>query len=422
MKRKKCLIALLLLVVLSACSSYVESRDDNPPQNGTEISEDTHGEQYGKIINISKSSYACSKDGVYELRSLYPNSVNIIYTDFEKAQTLVLCGQPNCTHNSSSCVSYIPIEEGNLEPTIMCNNECLIIVKEGAGPTESPYVAVAELNGSDRHVVTTYKSNQLLQGDFLANSRYFYLIVQEVDDNGVPSFSLQEIDLQHDRNIELIQLPNTDKMYALMGAYGGSVFLLEMDTNNVNGERKIYEIDPANPNLNNIFLCYNAEQEYVLVEDPFLYIMQKEGNNVTRVLLSKDGEDKEQGYTSMENQDKISYLFDTDAYKTLLEPSSDGNAFIYEYYNEGELRKTYLNFETGDTREIILTSKYSKKPMQILATYKNRYFVLYDRKEKALEADNGNSYGVAFENQYALISMNNYISGEPEFEFIRDAV
>lgn len=131
MKRGARLFVLLSLVALSACSNYAESKGEDSPQTETEISESTHDEQYGKTINISKSSYAYSEEGVYELRSLHPNSVNIVYTDFEKAQTLVLCGQPNCTHDSASCVSYIPIENGNLEPTIMCNNESLIIVKEG---------------------------------------------------------------------------------------------------------------------------------------------------------------------------------------------------------------------------------------------------------------------------------------------------
>ena len=113
MKRGARLFVLLSLVALSACSNYAESKGEDSLQNETEISESTHDEQYGKTINISKSSYAYSEEGVYELRSLHPNSVNIVYTDFEKAQTLVLCGQPNCTHDSASCVSYIPIEKGN---------------------------------------------------------------------------------------------------------------------------------------------------------------------------------------------------------------------------------------------------------------------------------------------------------------------
>lgn len=419
MKRGARLFVLLSLVALSACSNYAESKGEDSPQTETEISESTHDEQYGKTINISKSSYAYSEEGVYELRSLHPNSVNIVYTDFEKAQTLVLCGQPNCTHDSASCVSYIPIENGNLEPTIMCNNESLIIVKEGAGPTESPYVAVADLNGSERHTISTYKSNQFLRGDFLANSRYLYFIIQEVDENGVVSTSLETVDLQQESREELLELPNKDKMYALMGAYDSSLFLLEMSTSNPGGERTIYEIDPDNPSINNVLLRYNAENEYILIENPYLYIMREKGNTVTRIELRKFDDNEK---TNTEKQETITYPFDKNAYKALLEPSSDGNAFIYEYYQDGAFRKTYLDIEAGETHEITLISEYSQEPMPILATHKNCFFVLYNRIETPLETSERNSSGVTFENQYALIPINSYIHGEQDFEFVSDDV
>lgn len=418
-KKRKVLFALLLLVALSACSNYAESSGDDFSKSEPEINESTHDDQYGKTINISKSSYACSKEGVYELRSLHPNSVNIVYTDFEKAQTLVLCAQPNCTHDSSSCVSYIPIENGDLEPTIMCNNESLIIVKEGAGQTESPYIAVAELNGSNRHTIATYKSNQFLRGDFMADSRFLYFILQEVDENEYVSTSLEAVDLQHEKQDELLQLPDSDKMYALMGAYEDSLFLLEMNTNDPNGDRKIYEINPENPNLSNILFQYNAENEYVLIENPFMYIMREKDNVVLRIELSSLDEQEK---LSIEKQEKTSYSFDNSAYKALLEPCSDGNIFIYEYYPEGTFRKIYIDITTGKAHEITLISEYSEEPMPILATYKNYFLVLYNRNELTLETSDSSSYGVTFENQYALIPINDYICGEPTFEFVSDDV
>lgn len=418
MKRRNILSILLLLVALSACSNNTESMVVELPQSEPEITESTHDEQYGKTINISKSLYACSKEGVYELRSLHPNSVNIVYTDFEKAQTIVLCDQPNCTHDSS-CVSYIPIEDGDIEPTIMCNNESLIIVKEGAGQTESPYVAVSALNGSNRHTIATYNSNQFLRGDFLADSRFLYFILQEIDENGYVSTSLEAIDLQYEKNAELLQLSDSDKTYALMGAYDDSLFLLEMDTNNPDGERTIYEVNPENPNLNNIFFRYNAESEYVLIENPFLYIMREKDNSVTRIDLSKfEGQEK----ASIENQEKVFYSFDKGAYKALLEPIGDGNVFIYEYYQEGPFRKTYLDINTGETHEITLLSEYNKEPMPVLATYKDYFLVLYNRNETPLDASDSNALDVTIANQYALIPIDSYICGDPAFEFISDDV
>lgn len=66
-----------------------------------------------------------------------------------------------------------------------------------------------------------------MRGDFLANSRYLYFIIQEVDENGVVSTSLETVDLQQESREELLELPNKDKMYALMGAYDSSLFCLK---------------------------------------------------------------------------------------------------------------------------------------------------------------------------------------------------
>ena len=76
---------------------------------------------------------AAGPDGYYSVVSTAraDGSLNIRYTDYASMQTVYLCAQPNCTHDSESCTSYQP---GGSGVSLMMAGGQLVLVSPGTGP------------------------------------------------------------------------------------------------------------------------------------------------------------------------------------------------------------------------------------------------------------------------------------------------
>lgn len=53
---------------------------------------------------------AAGPEGFYSIAGIArpDGSLNIQYTDYASLQTVFLCAQPNCAHDSESCTSFLP--------------------------------------------------------------------------------------------------------------------------------------------------------------------------------------------------------------------------------------------------------------------------------------------------------------------------
>lgn len=198
------LLALLLSAFLSGCTT--------PNEQNTSIGETTNSMQQEPISSDISSSTSDSdpqhsslpeivplqkqdgyvwggygKDGFYYIRSSgrSDGSCNIMYADYSSGKVLYLCSQANCAHNNSSCTSYIIPSSGGVSPMVV--GEKLILVSQKSPYIESDddkssYIMTADLDGSNRTVLTQFKPNQFLEKPMLSDGNYLYLrLTTQVD-------------------------------------------------------------------------------------------------------------------------------------------------------------------------------------------------------------------------------------------------
>lgn len=105
-------------------------------------------------------------------------SLNILYTDYEALNQVILCAQPNCTHDSEACTGWIPYTVNGI--SLMIAGERLLLVSPGGSGTDADgnacvsYVQSANLDGSERHEVVSFGSDQELLGPYLMDGKYLY--------------------------------------------------------------------------------------------------------------------------------------------------------------------------------------------------------------------------------------------------------
>ena len=126
---------------------------------------------------------AAGPDGYYSVVSTAraDGSLNIRYTDYASMQTVYLCAQPNCAHDSESCTSYQP---GGSGVSLMMAGGQLVLVSPGTGPwgeqPSPPRVCVCGPDGSRRRQAASFEANQQLDGPYLTDGKNLYAALRTV--------------------------------------------------------------------------------------------------------------------------------------------------------------------------------------------------------------------------------------------------
>ena len=126
---------------------------------------------------------AAGPDGYYSVVSTAraDGSLNIRYTDYASMQTVYLCAQPNCAHDSESCTGYQP---GGSGVSLMMAGGQLVLVSPGTGPwgeqPSPPRVCVCGPDGSRRRQAASFEANQQLDGPYLTDGKNLYAALRTV--------------------------------------------------------------------------------------------------------------------------------------------------------------------------------------------------------------------------------------------------
>lgn len=108
-----------------------------------------------------------SSDGYYRMIPREDGSLNLCYIDFTTKQEIVLCNQPNCTHDSDSCTSWFPTMLGlNIALPVA---DKVFIVHGGVmyydtvlGEERLPHIEIMEPDGSERKQIFTFSASNLI--------------------------------------------------------------------------------------------------------------------------------------------------------------------------------------------------------------------------------------------------------------------
>lgn len=144
------------------------------------------GEVEGLADRSGISGYG-SNTGYYSFRLREDASASLCYLDYASGREIVLCSQPNCTHDSDACPAWYPFDNGLRAVPV---GDRLIVLQGGSpnyvdllGADATPKIQVMNPDGSDRQETFAFPASSwvstLPRGGFARDDVYLYFTITD---------------------------------------------------------------------------------------------------------------------------------------------------------------------------------------------------------------------------------------------------
>lgn len=178
MQTKAILAIAIAAVFLVACTGSPAA-----PQNTEPTTEEFRGTQQLTMLQgfggVPIGGFGT--DGLYFVTpwARSDGSFNLWYADYDTHLILPLCAQPNCTHQSDSCTSYIPLSPGGVLPEVLGDQLVLFYLGQTHGFDEHTQSAnarleVMELDGSGRRETLSFSPNKMVEKPMVTDGKIIY--------------------------------------------------------------------------------------------------------------------------------------------------------------------------------------------------------------------------------------------------------
>ena len=393
---------LALAAMLVACGSQPSGTEMvMHPANDTPI---THIANYDMLGDT-----AASPEGLYEVCSVRLGSCNLLYVDAATRQETYLCATPNCTHDSESCNSYLPLEEGRYGYQLFFFNGYLYAAQCTPIESQGPYLMRMDPNGTNREIVLELENGECFSGMLYGYGDRLLLQISRVDENGNSETCMEIFDPQTGERERLFSLqlePGGKESASLMGAADTSLIFLKSDEEG----RQYYKVDLAreNPTLeqgqtNLLGPEFDETSLYCTVQgDYFCTYDIAAGRLSWENLLT--GQKKEFSLPQLSGEETVyglALLYD-DQFALSMSSSEKGSMNLL------------LNPETGESTGVYYYPT-RESGYDILADFGDELLYKVRTDERPLEGQA--AYGlvgeVSYHNVYAMVSKEDFQNGIP---------
>lgn len=186
------------------------------------------GEVEGLADRSGISGYG-SDTGYYSFRLREDASASLCYLDYASGREIVLCSQPNCTHDSDACPAWYPFDNGLRAVPV---GDRLIVLQGGSpnyvdllGADATPKIQVMNPDGSDRQETFAFPAGSwvstLPRGGFARDDVYLYFTITD-QSAGANARTLCAVDGEG-KVFALCALPEDEERIA--GGDGGALIL-----------------------------------------------------------------------------------------------------------------------------------------------------------------------------------------------------
>ena len=186
------------------------------------------GEVEGLADRSGISGYG-SNTGYYSFRLREDASASLCYLDYASGREIVLCSQPNCTHDSDACPAWYPFDNGLRAVPV---GDRLIVLQGGSpnyvdllGADATPKIQVMNPDGSDRQETFAFPAGSwvstLPRGGFARDDVYLYFTITD-QSAGANARTLCAVDGEG-KVFALCALPEDEERIA--GGDGGALIL-----------------------------------------------------------------------------------------------------------------------------------------------------------------------------------------------------
>lgn len=393
---------LALAAMLVACGSQPSGTEMVVhPANDTPI---THIANYDMLGDT-----AASPEGLYEVCSVRLGSCNLLYVDADTRQETYLCATPNCTHDSESCNSYLPLEEGRYGYQLFFFNGYLYAAQCTPIESQGPYLMRMDPDGTNREIVLELENGECFSGMLYGHGDRLLLQISGVDENGNSETCMEIFDPQTGERERLFSLqlePGGKESASLMGAAGTSLIFLKSDEEG----RQYYKVDLAKenptleqgqtnllgPEFDEISLYCTVQGDYFCTYDIAASRLSWEnlltGQKKEFPLPQLSGEETVYGLALLyDDQFALSMSSsEKDSMNLLLNPGTGESTGVYYYPTRESGYDILADF--GD--ELLCKVRTDERPLEGQAAY-------------------GLVGGVSYHNVYAMVSKEDFQNGIP---------
>lgn len=174
---------------------------------------------------------AQTADGFYSMQYNEDWTGCLMFSDYATQQTVPLCSQPNCEHDTASCTAWFG-DPYNI-PRILTNGEKLVYCYLGMSgmATEQAFLETAAMDGSARTTIYTFPANETLDEGACIDSNAVYVLTRLTQQGNAPSAKcrLLRIDLENHTAEELWSREQENGTnYFLAGSLNGWIVLKEI--------------------------------------------------------------------------------------------------------------------------------------------------------------------------------------------------
>lgn len=364
------------------------------------------------VMSAGDGTLAATDTGIYELQTVFPDSVNLFYTDVETKERIFLCANPNCSHNDETCTSYIANPSAMFPPMLLRTEDQLLVFFTEPTDASGPHAMTMDFDGSNRKDVFELSANQQPLGGFYIAGNRLWFDLMETDETGSNTYQLWCADLQKCHAEKEMDLGTDAEHFTLCGCTDE-----ELCFRRVSEEGSSYCMYSLQEHaMQDPFYVDSSVSGNSFVSDGYLFALDEASQAVIRTNLATNEQATcrflmKEGYGAPD----MRYLFDGNLLLTETQnESTDGHYDICAYV---------LNFQTGDCAEMTLRTAYNDRPVVVLSEVGDLCYVAVDYKDDSAAENVPAAESGSVTNVYAFIAKQDYLnSNSSGYQRINDCM
>lgn len=319
-------------------------------------------------------------------------STNLLYLDYATGQQVYLCSQPNCSHDTDACTSYLPYSAGGILSSVVGDRLVLVFpgnLQEAAGTdTVLPHIETMGLDGSDRKTTVTFGANQVISRPLVTDGQYLYTRLSTTAEDGSFTARLVRIDPDGGEPEALCDL----NQEWLKGGAGSRLILWDADQTYV-------AYDPATGERTTLYQAKDALFTSNLFGSTLAYLQ----DGVFHLLDVTTGEDKVlSGYQVSEEEKPCISILDADEDHLIFRLENSGSSTYSMLTADQPPQPWNLVYSAGGT-----DMPYAR----ITPVGDDRYLVVTGQDSPQGSGLQEGPYAVTGAPQYRLMSQEDYWNG-----------
>ncbi len=189
MKCKKSFLLLLAVVsIFTACGKTTSDSAQEPV--GQEVSNNPSSKSI-QLLSSDMLYGSGNREGYYYAARTENGDTLIHYIDYTADSDIVLCNQPNCSHNGEECAAWFAYCGAPLN--LFVDEQSIYILNGGAtfdkftlehfGKSALPKIEKCNLDGSNRQFVISFQANEAISSMPASDGQNLYFFVTSYSEN-----------------------------------------------------------------------------------------------------------------------------------------------------------------------------------------------------------------------------------------------